>query len=148
VAREAGIHVSQLFARAAVGANVIAFEPSDDAFVWLSRNIELNGVSDRVEARQEAVGATIGSVSFAFGLDTVNHIDANGTVSVPITTLDKVCNRVPALIKIDVEGFEADVIRGASAILSNPAARAVLMELNDTGATTLLRVLRLRLLQL
>jgi FkbM family methyltransferase len=127
-----------ILASAAVGANVIAFEPSDEAFLWLSRNIELNRVSDRVEARREAVGATVGSVSFTSGLDTVNHIDVNGAVSVPITTLDKVCNRVPALIKIDVEGSEADVIRGASATMSNPAVRAVIMELNDSAATKLL----------
>jgi FkbM family methyltransferase len=127
-----------VLASAAIGAHVIAFEPGDEAFVWLIRNLNLNEVSHRVEARREAVGARKGVVSFTSGLDTVNHIDADGTVSVSITTLDISCNRVPALIKIDVEGSEADVLRGASNILANPKAQAVLIELNDEAATRLL----------
>jgi len=127
-----------VLASAAIGAHVIAFEPGDEAFVWLIRNLNLNEVSDRVDARREAVGARMGVVSFTSGLDTVNHIDTDGTVSVSITTLDISCNRVPALIKIDVEGSEADVLRGASNILANPEAQAVLVELNDEAATRLL----------
>jgi FkbM family methyltransferase len=127
-----------ILASAAIGAHVIAFEPGDEAFVWLTRNLKLNEASHRVEARREAVGDKLGVVCFTSGLDTVNRIDADGTASVPITTLDIACSRVPALIKIDVEGSEADVLRGASNILGNPKARAVLVELNDDAAALLL----------
>jgi hypothetical protein len=102
-------------------------------------NIELNGAADRVEVRREAVGAKSGTVFFTSGLDTMNRITPDGKDAVPITMLDMACETVPSLIKIDVEGFEADVLRGASEILGNPAAQAVIMELNDEAAAELLK---------
>jgi FkbM family methyltransferase len=120
-----------VLAGAAVGADVIAFEPGE-AFPWLVRNLELNRLT-RAQAQRTAVGATNGIVSFTSGEDTMNHIDPRGPVTVPITTLDATCReRVPTLIKIDVEGFEADVLQGAGSVLEN--TRAVIMELNDPAA--------------
>jgi FkbM family methyltransferase len=128
-----------ILAAVAVKTDVIAFEPGESAFTWLVRNIELNGVTDRVEVRREAVGAKSGSVFFTSGLDTMNRIAPDGTASVPITMLDMVCKTTPSLIKIDVEGFEADVLRGAREILSSPTAQAVIMELNDDVAAEYLK---------
>ena len=128
-----------VLAAATVGATVIAFEPGEEAFAWLKRNVELNGKTSRVDARCEAVGAKPGIVSFTSGLDTVNRIDPNGSASVPITTLDAACIRTPSLIKIDVEGFEADVLRGSSRLLNDPVCQAIIMELNDDVATPLLK---------
>jgi len=127
-----------VLAGAAIGSRVIAFEPAEEAFSWLILNLDLNKISEHVEARREAVGAKVGTVSFTSGLDTTNRIDANGTISLPITMLDLACSRVPALIKIDVEGYEADVLRGAERILNDQTALAVVMELNDDVATDLL----------
>ena len=127
-----------VLAGASIGAQVIAFEPAAETLRWLILNLDLNKISDHVEARREAVGAKVGTVSFTSGLDTCNRIDANGAVSVPITMLDLACSRVPALIKIDVEGYEADVLRGAERILSDQTAQAVVMELNDNCAIGLL----------
>jgi FkbM family methyltransferase len=122
----------------AVGTDVIAFEPGESALSWLVRNVELNGVIDRVEVRREAVGAKSGIVFFTSGLDTMNHIASDGA-AVPITMLDMACKTAPSLIKIDVEGFEADVLRGAREILSSPTAQAVIMELNDDAAAEFLK---------
>jgi hypothetical protein len=92
-----------------------------------------------VEARREAVGASVGSVPFTAGLDTINRIDPKGAATVPITTLDAACRKQGlALLKVDVEGFEADVIRGGKVALSNQTAQAVIMELNDPHASELL----------
>jgi FkbM family methyltransferase len=77
-----------ILASAAVGSEVLAFEPGGEAFAWLVRNIELNAVSERVEARCEAAGASAGAASFTSGLDTINRIDPQGSVSVPVTTVD------------------------------------------------------------
>lgn len=129
-----------ILAGAAVGCKVLAFEPGEEAFAWLVRNIELNAVSERVEARCEAVGAVRGNVSFTSGLDTLNRIDSEGSVSVPVTTIDTVCaHHKPALIKIDVEGRETDVLLGAVNVLNGGAPFAVLIELNDPTSTDLLK---------
>ena len=122
-----------VLAGAAVGADVIAFEPGE-AFPWLVRNLELNSLT-RAQARRTAVGTTNGMVSFTSGEDTMNRIDPDGAITVPITTLDAACcERAPALIKIDVEGFEADVLEGAGSVLEHPNTQAVIMELNDPAA--------------
>jgi FkbM family methyltransferase len=131
-----------ILASAAVGCEVLAFEPAEETFAWLVRNIELNAVSERVEALCEAVGAVPGTVSFTSGLDTVNRIDPQGSVTVPITTIDAMCaRRTPTLIKIDVEGRERDVLLGAVNVLSGAAPLAVVIELNDPAATDLLRLM-------
>ena len=53
-----------ILASAAIGVHVLAFEPDDEAFTWLLRNIELNRVCGHVQARREAVGANIGVAPF------------------------------------------------------------------------------------
>jgi FkbM family methyltransferase len=122
-----------VLAGAAVGADVIAFEPGE-AFPWLVRNLQLNGLR-KAQARRTAVGAASGTVAFTTGADTMNRIDPGGAVTVPVTTLDAACSeRAPALIKIDVEGFEGDVLKGAVGILENPGTHAVIMELNNPDA--------------
>ena len=122
-----------VLAGAAVGADVIAFEPGE-AFLWLVRNLKLNGLG-KDQARCTAVGATNGTASFTSGKDTMNRIDSDGVRTVPITTLDVACReRAPALIKIDVEGFEGDVLQGAASVLENPRTQAVIMELNSPDA--------------
>lgn len=127
-----------ILAGAAVGASVVAFEPGE-AFEWLVRNFALNHLGN-AQARREAVGASSGTVPFTSGLDTVNRIDRDGAATVPLTTLDAACGgQAPALIKIDVEGLEADVLRGATSTLSNPATNVIVMELNDPAASDLLK---------
>src|SRR5262249_33769575 len=122
-----------VLAGAAVGSYVIAFEPGE-AFPWLVRNLELNGLKN-AQARCTAVGAANGTVSFTSGRDTMNRVDPGGGVAVPITTLDAACReRAPALIKIDVEGSEMEVLQGAATVLQNPKTQAVIMELNGPDA--------------
>lgn len=130
-----------ILAAAAIGANVIAFEPGKEARDWLNRNIELNGVKYRVDVRHEAVGSWSGTTSFTAGLDTVNHLVLNGVVkegaieTVGIITLDDALHdRSAVMLKVDVEGFETEVLRGASVTLASPALQCVLLELGGMGS--------------
>jgi hypothetical protein len=55
---------------------------------------------------------------------------------VEVTTLDAIfSDEAPTLIKIDVEGFETAVINGGARTLADPRLRAVVAELNGSGAT-------------
>jgi hypothetical protein len=54
---------------------------------------------------------------------------------VEITTLDKELEgKSPVMIKVDVEGFETEVLRGAATTLATPALQCVLLELCGSGA--------------
>ena len=66
------------------------------------------------------------------GLDTVNHVASvtDGTTrTVALDTLDDACgNERPSLIKLDVEGFESEVLGGAAATLGCPELKAIITE--------------------
>lgn len=78
---------------------VVSFEPSDRRLRFL-RNLELNdlGGDARLTVRSEFVGAETGSGTFA---------------------LDSLLPGVetPCLVKVDVEGAEVDVLRGATRLM-------------------------------
>lgn len=122
------------------GAEVIAIEPIPSTFQALRRNVVLNEFGDRIQALNIGLGKEAGELRFTADRDTVNHVLAEGeivekVVTVPIRRLDDVLDgRVPVLMKIDVEGFETEVIAGAQKTLSSPVLQAVIMELNGSGA--------------
>jgi FkbM family methyltransferase len=129
-----------VLAGAVVGARCISFEPLPDTYRHLQRNICLNDIKERVQALNIGIGREDGVLRFTVGLDTVNHvanrdeIDHGTTLEVRAASLDNaLCDVLPKLIKIDVEGFEAEVIAGADRILSNDNLDAVIMELSGSG---------------
>jgi FkbM family methyltransferase len=128
-----------VLASAAVGAHVICFEPSPSSFAALMDNINLNGVQAEVRAINAACGGAQSTMRFTSELDTVNHVAtgddlSESTIEVAVTTCDdSLAGETPALVKIDVEGFETEVINGAQAMLRNPRLKALVMELNGSG---------------
>lgn len=118
------------------GAQSVAFEPSFAARTRLEENVRLNGFMSKVEVRPEAAGATEGGASFTLGQDTINHIVAPGEAGpserVAVTTLDRaLAGRVPTLVKINVEGFEAEVLAGAAQTLASANLLALIVEIWD-----------------
>ena len=130
-----------VLASGVVGATTIAVEPSPAAFAVLEDNVRLNGITERVEAHNIAVGREEGTVAFTLGHDTGNHVVSLGeeakeqeTALVSQVPLGELLGgRTPALIKLDVEGYEAEVLSGAERLFADQALRAVLMELNGSG---------------
>jgi FkbM family methyltransferase len=125
---------------AAVGARSISIEPIKQAFDQLMLNIHLNGICDRVDARRVGVGSKKGTLKFTAALDTTNHVvDGEETIAtsvceVSVDTLDGVVAAAdPVLVKIDVEGFETEVIAGAEDVLSRESLLAVIIELNGSA---------------
>ena len=104
-----------VLAAGAVGADVITVEPVPSTFGSLRRNVWLNDLDQRVQCVNAGLGEAEGELHFTAGQDTTNHVLAPGesTESVPVRVmrLDDLCaTRIPAMIKIDVEGYEQAVI--------------------------------------
>ena len=131
---------------ASLGARVSAFEPSSETRRALTRNITINRIEDRVRIFPTALGDTTGTVSLTTGLDVGNHLvgahEASETdETVAIRPLDALLEeerewfgaRTVVLIKVDVEGHDAAVLRGARAILAKHRP-VVLVETWDGGA--------------
>ena len=123
----------------AVSAHCISIEPIPDTYAQLIKNIAINGLGDKVQALNIGLGRAEGLLRFTGGLDTVNHVigvdeEVADTIDVQVRTLDAVLDGIqPTLIKIDVEGFETEVMAGAERTLASPNLLAVIMELNGSG---------------
>ena len=126
-----------VLAAAEVGARAIAVEPAPAAFETLKANVALNGAGQRVVLKNVAVGGQRGTLAFTRSQDTVNHITEAGdadAIEVSVETLDGIVEGDrPALIKMDVEGYELEVLRGARLTLGCQEVKALIVELNGSG---------------
>lgn len=120
-----------------VGAHSIAIEPVPSTFKALAANIRINDLFSRVNALNIGLGSNNGVLQFTQSFDTVNHVatkEEKDTIEVQIQTMDEVCReRAPQLLKIDVEGFESEVLKGGGETLSKPELQAIIIELNGSG---------------
>lgn len=112
--------VSIPLAKALPGLSVFAFEPQLPIFRLLMRNVALNGLMS-VEAYPWALGEVDGIIEFATpALTTQTNFGAIGRGSqsgnkspVVIRRLDSLALSPLNIIKIDVEGYDLEVVRGA-----------------------------------
>jgi FkbM family methyltransferase len=123
------------------GGRVFAFEPNPRVRARLERNVALNAMAGVVEVRPEAASVTDGMVHLVEPNDPTNaglafvdtRADARG-IEVQAVRLDGVPEllpRPPSLLKVDVEGGESDVFRGASGMLESPEGPSILFESFD-----------------
>lgn len=105
---------------------VVSFEPMPSIRAVLENTISINNCSN-VTVRPEAVSSKIGEARFfdtgnvASNANSLVQQDRHaGNITVPVTTIDQVraeMNLRINCIKIDVEGAEYDLLRGASKTL-------------------------------
>ena len=109
-----------------------AFEPDPGTVRNLKRNIAINSLEALVTIYELALGSAEGEVPFTVGLDTVNKVAASGEKNVRITRQERLDTLVgaakPAMIKMDVEGYEEEVLRGALDLLENECLKVIELE--------------------
>lgn len=126
---DVGANVGSLTLKAAslVGPTgyVHSFEANPRTCGYLEANIRLNRVERSVCVHRCALGEVSGVIQFALGRsDDMDHVVDTGGIKVQIRRLDQELHDTKriALLKVDVEGYEVPVLRGASALLGRTEA--------------------------
>src|SRR5262245_18541071 len=148
VALDVGAHIGlftmQKAALAGATGRIYAFEPFDPNADLPERSVAENRFAERVVVTRAAVGSASRSATLTFAAETLNSGGAyllrdgtaplTGNVSkrVPLIALDQVALTRPVrLIKMDVEGAEPQVLRGAERLLRTDRP-VILSELHPT----------------
>jgi FkbM family methyltransferase len=119
-----GVYALTLAALAGPGGHVVAFEPGRDVRRRLEKGAAANGLG-RLQVRPSAVADRVGRAQLhangASESASLHAVCAGAAEPVSLTTLDREWKRDGEppldLVKIDVEGAEAAVIRGAAHLL-------------------------------
>ncbi len=108
-----------------VGAEgkVVTFEPSPANCEIIEKNIRQNALRNVILERK-AVGAERGLITINDLSNSSVILSGKGT-EVELTCLDEYKHLNPTFIKIDVEGFEVQVLKGAKKILSTHPKLAI-----------------------
>ena len=92
---------------------VYTFEPLPENFKEITENIKLNELNERqIQAFNVALGNKDKTEMLSYSGEMANNIGEGKKIEVDFRTLDSYKIK-PNLIKIDVEGFELDVLEGA-----------------------------------
>lgn len=138
---DVGAHIGWFATAAArrVGelGQVVACEPYPSNATMLRKNLSLNDCKN-VRVVEAAIGSQPGTITLARGDGDSGGVTAldwawDGRVEVPMRTLDEITADLGAvtLIKVDVEGWEAHVLRGGTRTLSQ--TEYVLIEINPAA---------------
>jgi FkbM family methyltransferase len=125
-----------LLASGVCGARSIAFEPVPTTAKRLGKIIAINKLDHLIDARQLAITSPANAnqpLLFSTDQGCMNaFVDSSypgSTTTTAVSTLDLQCQGLaPTLLKIDVEGYENDLLQGARQTLTQPSVLAVIIE--------------------
>lgn len=136
----ANIGSYSILASAEIGAISYSFEPLESTYNQLKENVNLNNISAKAIIYNLGLASKPGELFFSDELDSsMNHVQNSKSISVDskrveVSTLDLILGNLSAsLLKIDVEGFEYEVLNGANEILGNKSLKAIIIELNGSS---------------
>ncbi len=137
------LHAAQILKKT---GRVLSFEALPSTYDILQQNIKLNKF-ENIEAINMALGSTSGTIDI-FDNDEINRGSSsliksehsNSSHQTSIMPFDEFLDKHPEInnissIKIDVEGWELEVLKGAKQLLSNPEAPVCIVECSTLHPT-------------
>jgi len=124
-----------LLASGICGSKTIAIEPVPNTFQKLCYNIKKNNIQKLVTMKNIGVGDEDGKLNFTdFNNNAINFVKDNSVknkLSISSRTLNKLLkDKIPNVMKIDVEGYELFTLLGANKILSHKKLNMIIIEIN------------------
>jgi FkbM family methyltransferase len=120
------------------GGTVLSIEPEPNFLARVARNVEINGLTN-VKIINSGLSDQPGHLQLnSSGVEgwapSFYDKGLHDWIEVPMTTVDLICEEfpdyVPNVLKIDVEGFEGKVLRGAQKTLGSEKLREIYLELH------------------
>lgn len=131
-----------LIASGVAKAKTKSYEPVPDTYDRLVENISINNLNNRIQTYMIAITSeskylNTDQLYFSTNRGCRNSFTEKESdlqkINVNISTLDRECNETnPVLIKIDVEGYEKDVVAGMNNTLRRESLLAVIIETNKS----------------
>lgn len=133
------------------GIRVVAFEPESQNFALLNKNVYINKCADRVSCFNVALsdkdcidylnipvfqaGGAINCFGGTTDWNDVTFTPAfkQGSISFSLDSfLTRYPDRFPTHIKIDVDGIEPKIIKGAAGVLKDKRLKSLSVEINES----------------
>ena len=132
--------------------DIVAFEPAPTSYELLRRNLDRNGLGDRVDARQELLSDRSNQeIDFFYdarapgGSGTNRNNVQKGLKPIKLlsTTLDQAVGGTVAsydvvIVKADVEGAETEILQGSESLFTAPKVYFLVEDFIDNRIITLL----------
>jgi len=137
-----GIHTMLMAKKAGVHGKVIAFEPEENNYETLLKNIRMNKMQNVLTVKT-ALGDTVEDgklyVNKHVGIGAISLIESTDSDMCQMVEVrpgdylvEKLNLPVPKVVKIDVEGFEYPVIKGLLKTLSDKNCELLCCEIHKT----------------
>jgi len=134
----ANLGIFSIMVGSTTGARVIAVEPSPSSTRVFKRHIALNDLGDRITLIEAAAGDRNDAAFIKNSVDmdnfvVVSDVDlSSGMAKIPMICIDDVIDaNAPCVMKMDVEGFEMQALKGATKLLNNQNLQAITIEISD-----------------
>jgi FkbM family methyltransferase len=123
-------------------ARAVAIDPSPMAEKFMRTQARLNGLAERLEILKACVSdesgmqdmVSVGVLANGYYVAPSDDHSNNERTKIPSLTVDQLVKQfavTPTHVKIDVEGYEAAVLRGGAALFRSEAAPIVFIELHN-----------------
>lgn len=116
---------------------IYAFEPNPKVLALLKENLSQLETSIKYSLFEEALSSEVGTVSFNEGNEEQigwGHVHEGGSHIVQCNTLDNALyskNQIIDLLKVDIEGYEYHLLKGAEQLIRSGRIKNILMEINE-----------------